>query len=246
MCANPALAADDWQNPVFGGGISRITAIGLAFPEFDSADLVSLAGRDNVALAPWPHRPGCFIAAMLDKEDAEAMTLSVAILQRAGKTVQRIAFGEFKLEEFNWANYIYLDLAPYRIRDKEFAFGVRISTSYTSTAHSSTWSTLHLFRLQGDTITHIFDVAVNSDTIEKTYHDSEASPDSNSAAPAENDVEEFSTATVHIGPVAKNGFNDLIVKTTKGEKSVDSEKILKQEKIVEKFRWNGTKYMLIK
>ena len=166
MQMNFAVAADDWEKPAFDGGVSRKEAAQIAFPEFEIAYLDELAGEDNLALSSWSHCNACFVVAVLENEDLNSMTLSVAVLQRDRNTVKRLAASEFKLEEFNGHNYILFDLAPYRIRDNEFAFGVRITSSYESDAHIDSWSTLHLFRLSGDKIARIVGLGIYGTTIE--------------------------------------------------------------------------------
>jgi hypothetical protein len=224
---NPIFAADNKKLPLFSGGVSRSDAVLIAFPEYEAEDLISLENNDNLVLELWPQRPGHFIAAMLDAESNETMTLTISILKRVGKTVKKIASNEFQLEEFNWSNRIQLDLAPYRIRSDEFAFGVRNSTSYRSDAHSSSWTTLSLFRLADDSLSRILKTSVNESSISS----------------GEENVENFSKATVHIGPLAENGFYSLLVKTIKGERSVESEKIIQQKKTSNTFHWKDTQYI---
>ena len=248
---NYVFAADYKEKPVFEVGTPLKDAVEIAFPEFDVAYLNQLEKDDKLVFSSWPHCPACFVAAVLEEEGSESMILSVAVLQRDRNTVKQLAANEFKLDAFNWKNHIGLDLAPYRIRDKEFAFGVRISTSYRSDAHSSTWTTLHLFRLSGNKITRIFEKNVvgrsieggsNSRSKERSEDDGEEGKEDNN----KDEVERFHNSTVHIDSLAPNGFYDLIVKTTKGEKSVKSKKVLQQERSIEKYRWSGTAYEKIK
>ena len=247
MQMNLAFAADDRGKPVSDGGASLKEDVEIAFPEFEVANLNKLAEDDKLVLSPWPHCPGCFVAAVLEEEDSESMTLSVAVLQRDRNTVKQLAANEFKLKDFNWKNSIRLDLAPYRIRDKEFAFGVRISTYYRSDAHTSSWTTLHLFRLSGNKIARIVTLDIDGSSIEggSISRGEDGSEDGKEGGDEEG-TEGLHSSTVHIGPLAPNGFYDLIVKTTKGEKSVKSEKVLQQEKSVEKYRWSGTAYEKVK
>ena len=226
---------------------SEDEAVEIAFPEFDVAYLNQLEKDDKLILSPWLHCTGCFVAAVLEEEGSESMILSVAVLQRDRNTVKQLAANEFKLDAINWKNRISLDLAPYRIRDKEFAFGVRISSSYRSDAHTSTWTTLHLFRLSSNKISRIFEQNVNGRSIEggSIIRTEERSEDG-SEEENEEVIEGLRNSTVHIGSLAPNGFYDLLVKTTKIEKSVKDKKVLQQEKSVEKYRWSGTAYEKIK
>lgn len=224
MLFNLAFAADNWGALIFPGGISRIDATLIAFPEFNIPDLKSLGNHDKLVLSAWPYRPGHYIAAMLDSENTESMTLTVAILQRVGDTVKQMVINKLKLEELISPNSIQLDLAPYRIRDDEFAFGVRLSTTYYGGA-SSSWTTLHLFRLAENKITKILEIEANN----------------RSNTRGEN-TEIFSKSIVQMSPITENDFYDLIIKTTKGEELTESGKVIQQKKSSKTFYWNGVKY----
>jgi hypothetical protein len=247
MQMNFAVATDDWEKPVFDSGVSLKETVEIAFPEFEVDYLKKLAEDDKLILSLWSHCPGCLVAAVLEAEDSNTMTLSVSVLQREGNNVRQLAANEFKLDDFNWNNHIGLDFAPYRIRDKEFAFGVRISSNYRSDAHISSWTTLHLFRLSGNKISRIVKLQdMDGSSIEGPFFHGDDGSENDKEGNDEDRTERVFGSTVHIGPLAPNGFYDLIVKKTIKERNVRSEQILKQEKSVEKYRWRGTVYELVK
>lgn len=232
--AQVAGGVEDWHTPLFKDGLSRSEAAQVAFPAISGEELDELATNNNLVIAPWSHRPGLYVAALLDVSGGEKSSvggpvlLTVAVLKRVAEGVTRMAQGKHELEGIRWSNHLWLDLAPYRIHRDEIAFGVRLTTSYSSTSHSTAWTDLHLFRLAGEKITPIFETTVESNSTLREPND---------------DVTSFSKAVVIVGSVAANGFHDLIVKTTEGERSTENNKLIKQSVSEKHYRWNGTAYV---
>lgn len=108
--------------------------------------------------------------------------------------------------------FVTLDLIPYRISDKETAFGVRVSNSYSSSARSSGTEGLHLYRWRGDKLTMVF-----ADLMEQSHYD------------IPQDTGSFSQWVVAVSKTKHRGFYDLLVREKKTKKT-------------ERWRWNGRAY----
>ena len=117
-----------------------------------------------------------------------------------------------------WAVFVTPDVIPFRISDKETAFGVRVSNSYHSTARSSSSEALHLYRLHNGELTMIFADILSSTYVELAQDDS-----------GDDDRTE-SHRVVIVSKRKHNGFYDLLVRDRKTKKT-------------QTWRWNGTAYV---
>lgn len=149
--------------------------------------------------------------------------LETALLRERGGELEVVARAEGVEPLANeplWTVFVTLDLIPYRISDRETAFGVRVSNSYHSTARSSGTEALHLFRWRGDALAMVFADL----TMESEY---EIRQDVNGEGPEDEGT--TSRWVVIVSKTKHRGFYDLLVR----EKST---------KKTERWRWNGTAY----
>ncbi len=116
-----------------------------------------------------------------------------------------------------WSVFVTPDLIPFRISDKETAFGVRVSNSYHSTARSSSSEALHLYRLHDGELTMIFAEILASTNVELAQDDS-----------GKDDRTE-SRRVVIVSKTKHDGFYDLVVRDRKTKETT-------------RWRWNGSAY----
>lgn len=121
--------------------------------------------RRSALLAPWPGgpRPGLWVAAAVAKSAASADgsaadLLRVAIVERDGDGLRVLAAGEADAlaNEPLWSVSLDLDGGRWPLPGGTPGVGVRLGTSYNSTARSSSTTALHLFRWQGRVLHPVF------------------------------------------------------------------------------------------
>lgn len=159
-----------------------------------------------VAFEPWKAHPGTWLVATAWQSEEEPSQWFVRVgwvgvkdsapgLLASSEPVP-IEFGEPLLNNTGGLGF---DFAPYRISPQETAFGLRMTMGYTSTARSSTYGQLVLFRLVEQRLAAIFNEEVSSSGFDK-----------------ESGEETGSASLVVVSPKKTGGYFDLVLKPRKG------------------------------
>lgn len=159
-----------------------------------------------VAFEPWKAHPGTWLVATAwqSEEEPSQWFVRVGWVGLKGSTPGLLASGEPVPIEFgepllNNMGGLGFDFAPYRISPQETAFGLRMTMGYTSTARSSTYGQLVLFRRVEQRLAAIFNEEVSSSSFDK-----------------ESGEETGSASIVIVSPKKTGSFFDLVLKPHKG------------------------------
>ncbi|WP_419687771.1 hypothetical protein ACN22W_26825 [Burkholderia theae] len=183
----------------------------------------------GLALAPWAHGPSMsgplwIVAALVQRpnDDVEA-ALWTGILTRDEQGFHLLASDRSERVDTSpllWNASLAMDLVPYRISDRETAFGVRFDNNYTSTAHSDTTEILSLYRYAEGRVTPIFTALTDWSTYDKDEASDcvkkKAGKGTNSSDARQDACDAESTTEAHyvlsFSPHTTNGYHDLLVR----------------------------------
>ncbi len=184
----------------------------------------------GLALAPWAHGPSVsgplwIVAALvqLPNDDVEA-ELWTGILTRDEQGFHLLASDRSERVDTSpllWNADLKTDLVPYRISDRETAFGVRFDNNYTSTAHSDTTEILSLYRYADDRVMPIFTALTDWSTYDKDGANDcvnkKAGKGRNPSDAQQSACDAENTEEVHyvlsFSPHTTNGYHDLVVRS---------------------------------
>ena len=155
---------------------------------------------DNVIVGEWKRRPGQWVALVYQVSDSndvdKEVKLDLGIVTKRDDHWSVLAHGRDDGGGIGTSSYAF-DFAPFRINETELAFGLRESTSYSSTAHSNEDTQLTLYRRKGNQIVPILKLPVSAWSLDKEGGDESAS-----------------RSVVAVSKHKTNGFFDLVVTTS--------------------------------
>jgi hypothetical protein len=136
-------------------------------------------------LTPWPGAPSgerLVVAGVVAATDDEYQAdLWVGVLARRGRDLAVVGRSLTRLDLGGalWNVTVSSDFAPYEIRPGERAFGVRVRDEHNSGALSATVEMLALFRLQGPSLSRVFECVVKKEGFRKNEEGTALPPDEN-------------------------------------------------------------------
>ncbi len=154
----------------------------------------------------------------------------IAVLQEIDGRLSVVARGEDLGERLRDFSDFKLDLAAYEIGDKNFAFGIRGSSAYSSTSYFNASTGLTLYRVDKGKIVPILSVEAENEYVDKL---DESSPMSESKS------------IVIMDKAKTGGFYNIVVKTTEKKSNgseLDAGKFTTSKTTVT-YAWDGAKYV---
>jgi hypothetical protein len=150
----------------------------------------------GLLMQKWHYRNSTYIVYSEDTARFE-----VHVLEQTGNTFRRVAKAEGELGEYR---FIGFDFAPYRIRKKETAIGLRLESQGPTKGGSWFCTRLMLFELKGDGLSPIL-----STTIGYRAEGNDVAYDTDTR------FYEEESGTIIIGKPDKSGYNRLIFRNGK-------------------------------
>ena len=150
----------------------------------------------------------------------EETTIVAAVVRKTANGFELVARSEGETPLTAEPAHVFdleLDLIPYRISDRDVAFGVRFENGYNSTARAAFTNALHLYRRDGDRLLPVFEAITFEQNLEKAQTDDEEG------------IETIVSSVVVVSRRKSKGFYDLILRQKKPKKSTT-------------YRWNGQRY----
>ena len=158
--------------------------------------------------------PNLYVGAIAASTNEDGLLSCIGVFRQTatGPVLLDSSLAQFEGNTPAWRYSITLDFAPYRLNDREIAFGVRYHNSYQSTAHGEASDTLYLYRFWNGRLYPIFNVMTldeggNTDGTDEFSHH----------------------RIISMSTKKHNGFFDLIVK----EKETENTSVL---------YWDGSAY----
>ena len=197
---------------------------GVSFADDPPDEVMNLLDANEIAdepiWKPWPAGgKDLWVVAGVYGGHTDA-TIVAAVVRKTANGFELVARSEgeepLTVEPVNVFD-LELDLIPYRISDRDVAFGVRFENGYNSTARASFTNALHLYRRDGDRLVPVFEAITYDQDLEKAQTDEEEN------------LEVVVRSVVVVSHRKSKGFYDLIVRQKKPKKSTT-------------YRWNGTRY----
>lgn len=222
----------DLNAPLFAQGPTGMAAVSAAVGDGANEFLVNAARNHQLAIAAWPHLPHHYVVALFEPAEGTAdahqpVMLTVAVLRIKGPSIKVVAYGEEHFDDGNATSVIALDLAAYRIKKNETAFGVRVTESKLGAAYSEEVTLLHLFRIVGIDIAPVFHRLV-----EQRRH-----------VPGQA-AQKMLEATVTMAKPKPRGFSDIELSISEHpDTSTPADTAGNRQGVEhERYRWNGFEY----
>lgn len=200
--------------------------------------------KDQLKVKEWKHVPRSLVMLyspeVQKKGDSDMFTdykLVIAVLQEIDGQLSVVARGEELGERLRDSSGFTLDLAAYEIGDKNFAIGIRGSSSYSSTNYSNESTDLTLYRVDKGKIVPILSMQAASEHVEK--FDASSGKDFEDAPMSE------SKSILVMDKAKTREFYNILVKTTekKGKSSEMDAGKFKTSKTTVTYVWDGAKYV---